>query len=212
MATDIIALTGHRLTPSEIVSLPQQIDTWTELKELWLADMENKLKFRSSKEDIQASSQQPSHWDIEVNEDVLLEFWESNEGLRPGSMMYLDCYLETFFGWLRIYRNTVQIVLLPEQKYTNFFYFTHAQFILRFNRALAKRFGQEKIIYTADNGFGFQILEEKAIEGEKFEEILAFGENEFGIETNDLPERIQNVFFVDDHSFEIKPYDDLPWP
>ena len=52
MATDIITITGHTLTISEIIDLPKQIDNWTELKDFYLNDYNNKLEFCYSKNDL----------------------------------------------------------------------------------------------------------------------------------------------------------------
>lgn len=211
MATDIITIIGHHLTISEIIDLPKQIDSSTEIKALWLDEIENRVEFGYTKEKLIEASKKKSYWDIEVDENVLLEFWKSNEGSQEDSLMYLNCYLHTFFGWLRIYRHTIQIILLPEHKYPNLFYYNRCKYILTFNRALAKQFGQNKLIYAADNGFSSSIVEDKAIEGFNFESLVAFGQTKFGIDSCSISEKITNMFFIDDISEQIDPFEDLSW-
>lgn len=211
MATDIIAIIGHNLTPFEIANLPKQIDSQIELKDIYINNYRNKAEFGYKQQQIKEISLPKSNWTYEFSESNLVNCWTHNENLPVDYPMYNEIQLETYFGWLTINRHTIQIKLFPEHKYANFFYFNQCKYILFFNRALAKKIGQDKIIYTADNGHGFEDLQKKAIEGEKFDELLKHCEETFGTDSNSIVEKIKNMFFIDNISNDIEYFEDLSW-
>lgn len=209
MATDIIALTGHQLTLSEIVHLPDTIDQWTEIRELFAADAKGKSDFGFSQETLTKQSQLKCYWDIPVDEHVIQEFWQSNEGTDADSLMFLACYLHTWFGWLKIHRHTIQIVLLPEHKYVNLLNADSCRYVLSINRAIAARLGQELVVYGADNGYSSYIIEEMALTGSTLDEIVAHGNVHFGTTNPDLRAKICTMYFIDRINDRLEPFETI---
>lgn len=175
------------MTPKEMLSLPNRIDSWTEIKEL-----KNGQEYMLAKK---------ATWNCknEMTEAALTMFLDYLEDEKP-LPKYLSGFensIECFVGWIKVFRNTIVVSHFPEHKYGNMHYPELAKRIIKINRAIAKRTGSEEIIYCPDSAFPTAIIEEYALEGKNFETIKKLAIEQFGNPPKGIGEGRKYMFFID---------------
>lgn len=193
MGTDIYGIIKHNLTAKQAISLPAEIETWQEIKEL-------------KKDDKYMLSKQAKYDGREVlDEKYIVELWNCFEKEEPmpqnlyGYSNIIDCFL----GWIKVYRNTVVITQFPHHKYGNMHYPSVAKKIIEINRIIAKKLKSNEIVYCPDSAFPTSIIEEYAREGKTIEEIKTFAIERFGEPPKGIDEGRKYMFFIDNINEEI---------
>lgn len=193
MGVDILGIVRHKMTAKEILSLPERIDSWSEMKEL--------------KKDNKHMLNKTAKWDCknEMTEEALLLLWkclETNEP-QPKDLYGFDYSIECFIGWINVFRNTLVINHFPEHKYGNIDLPETANRIIKINRKIAREMGSEEIIYCPDSAYPTSIIEECAMEGKSLDEIKKLGIAKFGQPPKGINEGRKYMFFIDNLNEEI---------
>ena len=194
MGMDFSAIIGHKLTPLETLEIPRRIDESKGIFEVVRND-KGDLKIRKSK------------WEgpfpmTAKNIDLIWERLRNNQDPQiEGFNYYSD--LDTYFGDLAIYENTITVSPNPEHKYGNLEIPDACEYIIKLNREIAKLFNSSQIVYCADGYVSTGILDEKAREGWSIENIIKFGVGEFGDPPKEINLAVHNYFFID--NFDLNP-------
>ena len=189
---DILGIVRHEMNAEELLTLPQMIDSWNDVKE---------LKNDKNQSNIKAS------WDCKSppTEKALIEIWNCDEK-NIGRHRHLDEYnnwIDCFIGDIHIYRKTLIISHFPEHKYGNIQHPEIAKKIIGVNRKVAQYLGGEEIIYFADSYYPTAIIQEYVTEGKSFTEIKNLAINEFGNPPKGIEKGRKYMFFIDNINEEI---------
>jgi len=200
MGMDLVALIRHNFNEEEALKLPQMIDEWTEVKELFFKkhpEYESKPIFKEK-----------SKWEsgiFEMTPKLLGTIWKGLEDDEPKIPLCND--IDTFFADISVYKNSINISPNPEHKYGNLTNPKSLDYLINLMRLIAKRLNQFKIIYCADSYVSTSILAEKAMQGATIQEIIEYGNNKFGIPPIEINEAIGNYYFIDKFDYNPKDFD-----
>lgn len=198
MGMDMVALIGHDLNKEAAINLPQMIDQWSEVKDLY-------FKIHpSAKENL--VFHRPSTWELQTSEmtpEMLERIWKGNAVDDLNTPMWNN--IDTYFADIGVFKNAINVSPNPEHKYGNLRNPIALNYIISLMRLIAKRLNSEKIIYCVDSYVSTSILWEKANQGLTIDEIIAFGNEKFGVPPKEINEAIGNHYFVDE--FDLTPED-----
>lgn len=195
MGIDLCSLIGHSLTPDEVKLFPSVVDSWDEVKQAYIENSYGQTDRNGTVNDSLTKVNIPSFWnkyDLSIDEQISKNWLEVTDDDN------FRVKLETYFGFIYIYRHTLDVEFSPEHKYANLFTESSRNYILRFNRLIAKRMSQNFVVYCPDSGHRTeQIKDWAAYSGHTIEDVLTLATNEFGKPPNDLVGGIINMFFID---------------
>ncbi len=194
MGIDIVAIVNHKYSTRDILTLPERINTWTDVHDFY------KNRFNDKREEISAK------WDagvFEVTADLIekeWQAWESNGQVEASPRIYCS------FANFKINRHTINIRPSRMHKYGNLYDYISREFIMNLMRMLAKEIDANRIIYCPDSSCSTSILEEKSNQCWSLDEIEKFGISNFGKIPKDLTKAVFNYFFIDDLKMELNDY------
>ncbi len=195
MGVDIVAIVNHMYSTEDILTLPEQINSWLDVHQYHTNRINNR-----NREDINAK------WDagmFEVTADLIekeWQTWESNG--RVEVYPRISCSFADF----KINRHTINIRPSRMHKYGNLYDYSSRESIMILMRMLAKKVNANRIIYCPDTACSTSILEEKSNQCWKLDEIEKFGISTFGKIPSDLTKAVYNYFFIDDLKLELNDY------
>jgi hypothetical protein len=196
MGVDIVAIMKHELTLDEVISLPDVINTWTDIHQFH-------KDFNDDKKDVIDAK-----WDagnIEVTKDIIEKewiAWENNQVTQS------SLRITTSFADFKLNRFTLNTCPMWRHKWSNLYDFETREFVISLNRKIAEKLGVSRIIYCVDSACSTYILKELSLMGWKFEDIEKYGINEFGVIPTRLTEAVYNYFFIDDLSIDLNDYNE----
>jgi hypothetical protein len=202
MGMDLVALIRHDFNKEEAYRLPQMIDEWGEVKELFLK--------RHPEYETKSFFKEKSKWNsgiFEMTPNLLERIWNGLEIDDPENPLCND--IDTFFADISVYKNTISISPNPEHKYGNLTIPKSLDYLIDLIRLIAKRLNQFKIVYCADSYVSTSILWERAMQGATIEEIIEYGNDKFGVPPFEINEAIGNYYFFD--KFDLNPSDFDPY-
>ena len=141
-----------------------------------------------------------------MDESNLQRIWNHLRGdtsVEDQEGMCYDTNIESYFGWLNIYENSISIKLYPEHKYGNLRNPNSSKYVFTFIRGLAKIFNTDKIVYCCDSYYQPSIIEEKFMMGSKMSEVIEYANKVFGIPPKELNEAIENLYFIDEFDLNL---------
>jgi hypothetical protein len=193
MGVDLTGIIGHNLTMKDVIGLPSIINSWPELNEF---ASKNKNRIIGKAE-----------WDGFMNEEQLELIWRYYEEKRfprrlRAKMKNSECVITCTFGRLSVNRRTICLTNW-NHKYWTLRYPDEAKNILELNRLVAKKLGQNEILYCPDSSFPTSIIEDHAFSGKSYYELKELGIKHFGIPPKNIEDGRKYMFFFDDMSKDL---------
>ena len=216
MGVDLGAIIQHNLTKQEILKMPQEIDSWQNIREFKKSSL-NDLEYNS--EHYMKYVNSKSKWSEEGNPtaEILETIWNYKESEKSlCSINPFQNQIDTFFGEIIFYRNLALICQSPEHKYGNLLYPKIAHNIISINRKIAEKFNASKLVYCPDSGFPTELVWHESGKYHEIEDLIRERKSRFFEPPKILSEAIKYYYFVDDFSdnelkFQKWTWQDSPW-
>lgn len=194
MSIDLHTIIGHQLSSKEVISFPSLLNENLQLKQFYIEKQKINLS-QNLPESFLKKIQEDVSWET-ITEEYLINSWINNE--TPELLDengYINCTLNTYFGFVTFNRNTITILFFPEHKYANLHYENERSFIFEFSDKLAQLLGQDKIIYCSDT-FSTEKIESWSYDGFSIDKIEEMAIEKFGALPNSIEQAIENRFFI----------------
>ncbi len=98
---------------------------------------------------------------------------------------------------IKLHKKTLIIEQIPWHKYSNLNDKEMAEMILSINRVIARKLGQDKIVYFPDSTYPTSCLYNFALAGKSVSEIIKIAEDKFPDRPIGITEGIKYKFFID---------------
>lgn len=210
MGMDLVAIFPHKFTKNEILQLPKLIDNNNFVKNLvetkYHGNILSKPKTFPRKTNWSGSTETGRIMD-EKNLARIWKHYKYDTEIDVIEGLCHDTELDCYFGDLSIYENTITATPFPEHKYGNLRNPVTSKYVFNLNRALAKFFNTNIIVYCCDSYYHPSILEEKSRMGWTIESIIKFGNDKFGIPPKEINEAIENLYFIDEFDINLDKLD-----
>lgn len=142
--------------------------------------------------------------------ELIWQYYESQEQEMPADLRLLDARIICSFGMLDVFRKTIQLTHW-DHKYANLCDPIKAKNILTLNRLIARRFGQEEMLYFPDSSFPTSMIDDKVLEGHQLKDIKAFSIKEFGHPPHEWKEAFRYMFFIDHFDRDFGELEEWEW-
>lgn len=198
MGMDLVAIINHNRNAKQLLQLPQLLGDSIELRELFISNhgcTESELKL--------------CEWagSYEMTENNLEVIWANLKNqIEFISNIEVNYYAEidTYFGEVGVYEQTINISPFPEHKYRNLRNLVTSEYIFKLNRTIAKILGSNQIVYCCDSYYHPEIIESKSMEGWNNESIIKFSNKIFGEPPTEINAAIENLYFIDNFDLKVK--------
>lgn len=201
MGVEIECIIENHFSKSEIVELPTMIENnWNDLRE-FIEEVSKEFLTPITKSYLNKKAR----WDFDhLSEEEIENYWRYLEGanfisFHPKNNIWFFCY----FGMIKIYRKV--IVINPfSLRFKAFWNEDEAKnALVRIVRRIVNLFGAKKVLYCADSATKTEVLYNMAMNGNSLQEIIEFGELEFGKPNSNYLIGIDETYFIDDFNFEL---------
>lgn len=204
MGMDLAAIIEHHRSPEELLELPKIIGASEPLKKLFLE------RHKVSNEEFDKLNKTKWAGPYEMTENNLLQIWKRYEddldtAAIEGMNYFAD--LDSYFGQIAVYKETINVSPFPEHKYGNLRNLVTSKYVFTLHRQIAKIIGANRILYCCDSYYYPSILEEKSRMGWNLNSIIEFGNRIFGIPPKEINEAVENLYFIDEFDIDLDKLD-----
>jgi len=201
MGMDLVAIINHNRNAKQLLQLPKLLDESTELRELFM-----------SKHNCEESELKLCEWSgpYEMTANNLGIIWTNLKSqIEFISNIEINHYAEidTYFGEVSVYEQTINVSPFPEHKYRNLRNLVTSEYIFELNRIIAKILGSNQIVYCCDSYYHPEIIESKSMEGWNINSIIEYSNEKFGEPPIEINAAIENLYFIDSFDLELKDMD-----
>ncbi len=217
MGVNLVGIIKHEKSASELIKFPEEIDSWNELRLLRLEGLRKIWKEEYIIEHCCKNEEAKWRDNFNMKEETLKQIWtewDSEPDYSTG--LLLNNQIESFFGTIKVYENTLIIEHSPWYRYSCLKDPDIANSLLSMNRWIAKKLNQNKVVYCVDSSFPTEIIYDFANKGKTIEEIISFATLKMGEIPKALFEGMKFTYFIDDYTddmnkFEEWEYEDMHW-
>lgn len=205
---DYSAILENKFTKAELLCIPKLIDENQILRSLYLS--RNQEFIENDPEHFNRKTDWSEKGNRIMNESNLERIWNhlrNDTQIENIEHLCFDTSLDTYFGWMRIYENTITLTLHTSHKYRSLRNPYSSKYIFQFIREVAKLLKSRKIVYCCNGYFHPSIIDEKAMMGWKLGKIIEYGNKIYGKPPKELNAAIENLYFIDEFDLNLEELD-----
>lgn len=205
---DYSAILENRFSKDEILCLPNLIDESQILRNLYSSRYQDLIDYNPEHFNKKTDwSEKGNRIMTESNLERIWNHLSCDTQIENIDDFCLDTNLDTYFGWMSIYKNTITLTLHTVHKYKSLRNPNSSNYIFQFIREIAKLLKSRKIVYCCSGYFHPSIIDEKAMMGWQLSEIIDYGNKIYGKPPKELNAAIENLYFIDEFDLNLEQLD-----